>query len=366
MSINHYNYKHTVRLVWGKSKRTMKTRNMVFSVMILAILAGCAGEGSHNPPADQKIRVTTEKVTSATGAKMLSYSGTVEASQTIPLNFQVAGIVKEVYVDAGEDVKKGKVLARIDDADPRNLYLTMLAKFNQAQDAYDRLKSVHDQGSLPDIKWVEMKTNLEQAKASLDLAKNNLDKCDLVAPVDGTVGRRNIEPGQSSLGLLSAPIELIRIEKVFVRISVPENEINAIKKGNKASISVMAVNGNRFEGEVTNISPVAEVMSRTYTVKISVTNPNRVLKPGMVCDVTLETGKESPVPVISYHAVGKDSDGKNYVFLVNPEGTSVKKQTVTVGRYNCDKIEILSGLKEGDEVVASGMEKLSDNSLIER
>jgi membrane fusion protein, multidrug efflux system len=343
----------------------MKTRNLILTGLIITILFGCAWEEPHKPETNLRIKVTAAKAVFTTGGNMFSYSGTVEASQTIPLNFQITGIVKEVYVDAGEDVRKGKILARIDDTDPKNMYLTMLAKYSQAQDAYDRLKTVHEQGSLPEIKWVEMKTNLDQAKASLELAKNNLGKCDLVAPVDGTVGRRNIEPGQSSLGLLSAPIELVRIEKVLIKISVPENEINSIKKGNKASISVMAANGKRFDGEVTNICPVAETMSRTYTVKVTVENPQRELKPGMVCDVTLNSGKESSVLVIPYQAVGKDSDGRNYVFLVNNENKSVKKQAVVVGKYNCDNIEILNGLKEGDQVVASGMEKLADNSLIE-
>jgi RND family efflux transporter MFP subunit len=223
---------------------------------------------------------------------------------------------------------------------------------------------VHDQGSLPEIKWVEMQTNLEQARSSLELSKTNLDKCRLISPVDGIVGRRNIEPGQSSVSLTSAPIELVKIESVLVKISVPENEINKFSTGQKATITVSALGERTFEGEVKNISPVAELMSRTYTVKISVTNPGRELKPGMVCDVHLGFETSAGILVVPFKAVSKDTEGNNYVFLVSSDSKSVKKQLITVGRYHNSGLEVTGGLSEGQTIVCEGIEKLSDNSLI--
>jgi RND family efflux transporter MFP subunit len=340
-------------------------KKTVYFSLLIAVAIGCRnGKQQETVPA-QKIKVNVARVIAAPGANELTYSGTVEASQTIPLTFQTTGIVENVYVEAGDEVKKGQLLASLDDADMQNIYSTMLSKYNQARDAYDRLKMVHDEGSLPEIKWVEMKTNLEQAKSSLELAKNNLEKCRLVAPVDGMVGRRNIEPGQASLNLVTAPIELVRIEKVMVRIAVPENEINKIEKGNKAAITVTAIEGTRFEGGVANISPVAELMSRTYTVKISVANPRLDLKPGMVCDVSLKSVKGNPVLIVPNGAVSRDSGGNKYVFVVAPDNASVNKQVVTVGRYYVSGIEITGGLTEGQTVVTGGLEKLSDNSSIE-
>ena len=340
-------------------------KKAIYFSLLIALATGCMNDELKMQVVTGKIKVRVDSVIAATSAQELSYSGTVEASQTIPLNFQTTGIVKDVFVEAGDEVSKNQVLATLDDTDMQNLYATMLAKFNQAQDAYDRLKHVHDEGSLPEIKWVEMKTNLDQAKASLDLARNNLDKCKLTAPVIGTVGRRNIEPGQTAFSLVSAPIELVRIEKVAVKIAVPENEINKIKKGEKATISVLAVDGTRFQGVVTNISPVAELMSRTYTVKISVDNPARTLKPGMVCDVRMELGQRTATLIVPYQSVRKDSESNNYVFVVNPGHTSVKKQVVIIGKYNGTGIEITGGLTEGQLVVTGGIDKLSDNSLIE-
>lgn len=340
-------------------------KRVVFLSFLLAFVAGCGNKSTQDGLSNTKTKVLVAKVILAPTSQELQYSGTVEALQTIPLTFQTSGTVEKVFVDAGDVVRKGQLLATVDPSDLQNIYATTLAKFNQAQDAYDRLKQVHDQGSLPDIKWVEMKSNLEQAKAALDLAKNNLEKCRMVAPTDGLVGRRNIEPGQASITLSGAPIELVKIEKVNVKISVPENEINRISKGRKATITVVALDGKQFQGEVSNISPVAEVMSRTYTVKILIDNPGKELKPGMVCDVNLSELTGSSALVVPYRAVGKDSNGNNFVFVVSSDQKSVKKQPVTVGKFNNNGIEIVSGLTEGTLVVSGGVEKLSDNALIE-
>lgn len=332
--------------------------------MIIALITGCGKTKTTLPNPEKAIKVSTAKVSTAESTYSLRYSGTIEASQTIPLTFQTTGTIEKIYVEVGDIVKKGQLLASIDNSDMLNIYKVTLSKYDQAKDAYDRLKSVHDQGSLPEIKWVEMETSMEQAKSSLELSKNNLDKCNMRAPVDGIVGRRNISPGQSALGASLAPIEIVQIETVLVKISVPENEIGKITKGQKAVFSVSALEGNQFEGVVINVSPVADVISRTYTVKISVQNLKYELKPGMVCDVMLNLNRETVLLVVPYKAVSKDSDGKTFVFIVSPDGMRAIKQNVTVGNYSESGIQVLSGLTPGQVVVSAGCEKLTDNSLI--
>ena len=240
-----------------------------------------------------------------------------------------------------------------------------LAKFQQAQDAYNRLKTVHDKGSLPEIKWVEMQTNLESAKSSLAMSKDNLDKCNLYAPSDGLVGKRTIEPGMSALSITGSPIELVEINNVYIKISVPENEIGKIKKGQKASISVSALGNKSYSGEISKISPVADVISRTSEVKILINNQSLDLKPGMVCDVTMASNDGALCLLIPYQAATKNSNDQAYVYVVNTTTKRVSKQFVTLGNYNGSNIEVVSGLQEGQTIVSEGKEKLSDNDQVE-
>lgn len=340
-------------------------KNLIYLAIIAVLLTACKHSTDAGKNLGQSaIKVVTTKVSFAESSYSLSYSGTIEASQTIPLSFQTSGTVENVYVEAGDAVKKGQLLASVDNSDMSNIYHVTLAKFQQAEDAYNRLKKVHDEGSLPEIKWVEMVTNYEQAKSSLELSKNNLDKCNLRAPVDGIIGHRNIEPGQSSISLSITPFDIVDIKTVYVKVSVPENEIGKIKKGLKASFSASALNDKVFEGEVSNISPVADVISRTYAIKISVKNSGLELKPGMICDVTINLNSESTPIVVPYKAVSKDREGNTFVYIVSSDNNRVKKQIIKTGNYNDSGIEIISGLTTGQVIVSEGTEKLSDNSLI--
>lgn len=332
--------------------------------MLGMLAAACTGKlAEKEQESNSEINVKTETVRSVKGQSELRYSGTIEASQTIPLTFQSSGTVASVLVEAGDMVSRGQLLATVDKSDNQNMYNLSLAKYNQAKDAYDRLKSVHDGGSLPEIKWVEMETNLTQAESQMKIARSNLEKCNMRAPENGMIGVRNIEPGQSSMTTVS-PIELVKIENVYVKISVPENEINRMRKGMKASLTISALDNKTFEGVVSNVGVVADKFSRTYEVKIAVRNSKLEIKPGMVCDVIVNIGAQRDVLSVSYNAVSRGTDGKPFVFVVSSDKKTVKKQSVSLGNYVDSGVEVLDGLTAGQTVVCEGKEKLSDNSQI--
>ena len=334
------------------------------SAMALTLLVSCS-QKEEAKKETLPVKVTTATVVKKSTVEKLSYSGTIEAFQTIPLNFEGTGTVEKVLVEAGDKVKKGQLLATIDKTDAQNMYEIAKAKQQQAQDGYNRLKEVYEKGSLSEIKWVEMQTNMDQANSSLKMAENNLSKCEMRAPSDGVVGRRNIEPGMSAIMVGKAPIELVELERVYVKISIPEKEIGKLNKGETATFSVGALGNKEFEGTVSNISPVADMISRTYEAKIIVGNKSAELKPGMVCDVNIDINGNAQRLLLPYQCVSRDNDNNQYVYLVDKDGKKAIKQVVTIGQYFDKDLEILSGLKEGDVAVKNGKEKLSNNCLID-
>ena len=339
----------------------MKLNFYLFAILIA--MASCQPKQEVVKKESASIRVKTQLVQTVNGLSKLRYSGTVEAAQTIPLTFQSSGTVEQVMVQEGDVVHKGQLLAVVNKADNQSIYNSSLASYQQAKDGYDRLKQVYDKGSLSEVKWVEMETNMKQAESQLQIAKNNLDKCNLYAPTSGIVGRRNIEPGQSSISSLT-PIELVKIETVFVKISVPENEIGKIKKGMTANFTISALDNKSYEGTITNVGVVADQFSRTYEVKMMVNNPNLVMKPGMVCDVILNTSTEKELVIVPYNAVSKDTEGNSFVYVVQPDHQSVKKQIIQVGNYQTSGIEAIGGLVANQIIVVEGKEKLSDKNQI--
>jgi RND family efflux transporter MFP subunit len=360
--------KHTKRLVSNSITQLIITNEMnknIFLIALLSLLAACQhGQNKEilkvgiNP-----IKVTTKTVELVKDNTGLRYSGTIEPSQSVALMFKSAGTVENVFVEEGDFVKKGEPLATVNKTTSQNLYNASKASYDQAKDAYDRLKTVHDEGSLTDIKWVEMETKLKQAESQMQITRSALDDCTLRAPDIGMIGRRDVEPGQSSIGI-SSPFVFVKIDRILVKISVPENEISKINKGMKASFSLSALGDQTFSGTVSKVGIVADRISRTYDVKILADNPGNRIKPGMVCDVILNLNQETVSLVVPYKAVSKDNDGKAFVFVVSPDGTRVIKQNITVGNYRESGIEVLSGLTPGQVVVSDGCEKLSDNSII--
>jgi len=336
-------------------------RFILLSLTVLS-LVGCQQKNKVESPSDPQ--VVLSEVTAVSGLNDLHYSGSIEASQSIPLSFQSAGTVLRVLVNAGDAVHKGQLLATVDRADAQSMYELSNAKYKQAKDAYKRLKEVHDNGSLSEIKWVEMESNLEQAQSAVAMAKNNLSKCALYAPDNGIIGSRNIEPGMSSLGNPISPLELIKIESVFVKITVPENEIGKIKKGLKATFKVSALEDKVFEGIITNVGVVADRISRTYEVKVLVKNPGLLLKPGMVCDLNLNISANKEILAVSSLAVDKDMDNNSFVYVVDTTTKIAKKRIIRTGDYQSDNIEVISGLTLGEKVVCEGKQKLSDNCKI--
>jgi len=337
-------------------------RKIYLLALTVLLVVGCTQKSKVETSQDPQVVITT--VTKVLSSGDLHYSGSIEALQTIPLTFQTAGTVLRVLVNAGDAVHKGQLLATVDKADAQSMFELSNSKYIQAKDAYKRLKEVHDNGSLSEIKWVEMESNLQQAASSVAIAKNNLKKSSLYSPDNGIIGKRNIEPGMSSLGSPISPLELVKIEMVYVKISVPENEIGKIKKGLKASFKVSALDNKIFNGVVTTVGVVADQISRTYEVKITVKNPGLLLKPGRVCDVNLGISAPDEVLEVSYQAVDKDNDNNSFVFVVDTAKKIVRKRIITIGKYQNDNIEVISGLALGEKVVSEGKQKLSDNSKI--
>jgi len=218
-------------------------KKIIYPMILFAMLAGCNSKESREIKSTSVsgVKVTKQKVRIEKEVQNLEFSGTIEPSQTIPLSFRTPGTIEKVLVEEGDFVKKGQLLAVVDDTDVQTMYEISLTKYQQAADAYDRLKSVYDKGSLPEIKWIEMETNLAQAKSSLELSKNNLGKCKLFSPANGIIGNRNIEPGMSAINITGTPLEIVDIKTVNIKIPVPENEISKIKKGLVANITVSAL-----------------------------------------------------------------------------------------------------------------------------
>ena len=332
------------------------------AAILLCAFAGCSKQ-KRTQTQEKNIPVKIMTITTTQVAGNKNYVGTVEESVAVSLSFSLMGTVEQVLVREGQRVSKGQLLASLNTTTAENSYQASLATLRQAQDAYDRLVKVHENGSLPDIKFVEIETGLQQAKSMAAIAKNNLDDCKLYAPRDGVIATRSIEPG-GSVNPATAAFKLISIDKVFVKISVPENEIGSIKEGQPASIAIAALDNAIFTGKIEMKGVTANAMSHTYEAKIGIDNPQSKIMPGMVCRV--ETGHapslQQPEIVVPNRTIRISADGKQYVWLA--EGDVAKRRFVKTGNLTDYGITISEGVSVGDKLIVEGFQKISEGIKI--
>ncbi len=285
------------------------------------------------------------------------YVGEVEEKLSVSLSFPVGGRVERVYVREGDHVRKGQTLAVINSANAQNAYNAAKASLQQAEDACNRLKKVYDQGSLAEVKWVEMQTTLEKARSMEQIAKKQLDDCTLTAPISGVVGScsakagGNLLPGEPALTLMD-------MGSVSVTFSVPESEINSVVVGQEAYVCVPALNNRMLTGRITERSVSASLVAHNYQVKIAFPNPDKSLLPGMACKVMLNQ-LDNQGFVIPAKCVQTRPEGLS-VWVV--ENGRAQHRLITSSEFVSNGVLVTSGLHPGDTVITSGLQKLYTNA----
>ena len=232
---------------------------MLFSVIILGSCGQKQGQSVKAPT-----RVKTQVVSSGMVDNAKTYVGIVEEHEATAVSFTGMGVVKSMLVNEGQAVAKGQLIAEMDDTQARNLLSGAEAQMAQANDALERYKMLHDNGSLPEVQWVEIQSKVAQAKSQLEVAKKNLADCRLIAPVSGIVGKRLVGVGETALPS-QAVVSILDISTVKVKVSIPEAEISGIGANTSSIIKVEAVDGS-FSGGRIEKGVQADAFTHTYDI----------------------------------------------------------------------------------------------------
>lgn len=328
-------------------------------VTFLLTMVGCHGKSEVND--SREIAVRTMEVNSGQINSQHEYVGTLEESSSTKLCFSIGGRVTAVYVKDGQRVAKGQLLATIDNRTALNSYNAAKATLERAQDGYDRAKLVHDRGSLPDVKWIEVQTQLNQAKSMEEIARKNLEDCELRAPVSGMTSDKDMEVG-STVSPLVPVVRIVGMDGMYVKVSIPEVDINKVSEGTHAQVMVNALGDTVFDGVVEERNVSADALSHSYMVRIRLKGMPKGLLPGMVCRVMLEGEHNVSAIELPSRAVQLDNEGNRYVWIV--ENGMAQKRTVTIADLTRNGVIISEGLEQGDIVIIDGTQKVASGSMV--
>ena len=338
----------------------MKKVHFAIAAVVLIALCGC-GE-KKKTAAEQTVRVKVQQIQAETVNGEQGFSGTIEESSGTSLSFAVTGTIKKIHVSAGQMVAAGQLIAELDPTTLQNAYTIAKTSLEQAQDTYNRMKELHDAGSLPEMQWISIENQLKSAMASEAMSKKSLNDTKLYAPFSGYIASRDGEIGQNAIP--GSPIvKLVNIGSVKVKISVPENEVQRIAKGSSMKIIVPALSNREFSGRVTERGVSADPRSRTYEVKATIQNPGSQLLPGMICQAFTNYMLGSTGVFVPAYLVQLDGDNKTFVWVVN-SGKAVKRE-ITINNETAQGVQVSGGLSAGDQIIVAGQQKVSNGMKVE-
>jgi len=288
--------------------------------------------------------------------------------QQADLMAKIAGYLDAIHVDRGDHVHAGQLLAVIRQPELEHQLHQAQANYDLAKVTYERLQDLHNKELIAKQELDDSRTKFELAKRALDLQHTYLDYAQIIAPFDGYVTKRYVDPGAfipQATGVVSSVNTLLTImdlSRVKVLVNVPERDVSSVHVGDQLSLTLDAYPDQTFQGRVTKFSPALDAGSRTLQVEIDIPNADLALKPGMFARVTLVLERRPHALAVPSESLLVNELG-SFVFAVGPvqDGVpTVRRVMVRTGLEDGGQVEILGGLGPNDQIVRTGKELVHD------
>ena len=282
------------------------------------------------------------------------YIGSLRPTRMITVTSNNSGTLKSFNLRAGDRLSEGQAICEVESSAVKSAYEMALATLKQAEDGYERLSKAYGSGSVPEVKMVEMETNLSKAKASYEAASQALRQCTVRAPFTGVVEEVYVNGG-SEISFAAPILKLVDAKSLEISVSVPENEISGLRTGELASVEVPALE-KEFKARLLSKGVLASPLSHSYECLFSPLSDVPGLMPGMACRLILDSSVSEAL-VIPSTAVLTDNGGR-YVWTVNSD-SRVEKTYVEISGYSGKGVVVAGGLPEGLRVIVEGSRKVS-------
>ncbi|HEX7113086.1 MAG TPA: efflux RND transporter periplasmic adaptor subunit [Mizugakiibacter sp.] len=381
-----------------ENKPSTRKRMIVMVLLVLLLIAIIAGvkvllvmrmmAGMKPPPPPV---VTTTTAGYQEWQPELSAVGTLRAVRGVDVASEVSGLVTEVPMKSGSEVKKGDVLLHLRDADDVAKLQQLQATLHLAQLSYERAKKQIVVHTIAQADYDTAQTNLEKARADVAAQAALVAKKTIRAPFDGKLGITMINPGQY-INPGDRIVTLQQLDPIYADFFLPQRNLGELAVGSKVALHLDAYPGKRFEGKLTAINSKVDPDTRNVQIEAAIANPEHVLAPGMFANVAVETGKQqryltlpqtavvfnpygqtvyvvkhkSELPDTSGGKAGGDAKAATKPAAGDAAGDdlAVQQVFVTTGPTRGDQVAVLTGLKAGEVVVTSGQVKLKSGMAV--
>ena len=277
------------------------------------------------------------------------------------------GTLEKVFVSEGQKVKKGQLLAEINDSGLNEQYEQMVIQAEFAKENFERTQRLWDNNIGSEMQYLKSKTDYEASEKMVDQMKDRLSKTKIYAPFDGEIDEIISNVGSNLIPGVSQILRLVNLDIIYAESFVSEKYISFIGEGTEAIVQIPLLNMD-YRSSVNQTGNFINPSNRTFRIEVPVENFDNRIKQNLDAKIKINIYKKDDAIVIPLRIVREDALGKNFVYVMsedNKEGVYLtSKQFITLGNKSEDKVEVTEGLALGDIVVLEGAYSVEDSQRV--
>ena len=318
---------------------------------------------------EKRVLVTALAVEAVNFEHTIEVQANVKTRQNLDLYPEYNGKLVSIYVKEGQSVKKGALLAKIDDAGLKEQLDQIELQLNLAETTFERTERLWNQKIGSEMMYLEAKTRYEAQKKQLAQMRRQLAKTKIYAPFNGTVDQvfanqgANVAPGATPI------LRIVNLNSMYVEADVPENYLTSVTKGSKAVVEIPVLG----QSQITSIRQTGSYIqpsNRTFRVEAPLDNPNGDIKPNLVAKLNVIDYTNPEALMVPRRILKQNAEGVYFVFaLSNSEGENsyaAEQRFVELGKSKNEMIEITQGISQGDLLIDEGVSLLEPNQKVKR
>lgn len=325
--------------------------------------AQAADAGSYS----RVINVEVAPIEARSFTERIRLTGTVEANRDILVPAEEDGVIRQMIVAEGSVVRAGQPIAKIDDEILRHQLAQAEARASVAKETYERNRQLYEEEkAISELQFLEVASRSREADASRDLLAERVARTTIRAPFAGVLEERRVELGE--MVSVGDPVaRLVELDPLEISAGVPERYASDVRVGTSATVTFDVLPGRSFEARLSHVGSVVSRENRTFRAEFSLPNPEGVVKPEMVANVTLLRRELESAVVVPQEALVRAEDGF-VAFVVEESGESgetvARQRTVELGPSQRNEVVVTSGLAPGDRLVVVGQKQVAEGDRV--
>ena len=313
-------------------------------------------------------QITTFKATEQIFDHYLELQGSVTTKQNIVIYPEYNGVLTRVYVTEGQQVKKGQLLAKIDDGGMSQQLAQLQIQTNLAKTTFERQERLWNQKIGSEIQYLQAKSNYEAQREVVNQMNSQLAKTEVRAPFSGTIDDVITDQGSVVGAGTSQLIRIINLNDMYIEINVPETYLPSVIKGKKVLVEFHVL-GKTIEAKVRQAGNFINPANRTFKIEVAILNKDRSIKPNLTAKLKINDYSSEKSFLIPQSIISENAQGQQYIYVVedvDANNTGVTKRVIIeTGKTQEDNIEVLSGLNLNMEIVDEGARSVKEGQNVE-